>query len=169
MRQLKNHTEEEILDVINVVINRICAAYVIPGYELEDIKQQGILICLEALERYDEIRPLENFLSHNLSNRLKNFVRDNFFLKDDPEGKKKLYKPLPIEECNDQYYEDKKCLDTSRLLDIIDSNLPIKYRQNYLKLLNDVYIPKQDKQELISVLRSICEENGFTGDVFYDS
>ena len=44
---------------------------------------------MEALNRYDEARPLENFLSVNLSNRLKNFVRDNHFVGDEKRRKAK--------------------------------------------------------------------------------
>lgn len=169
MKKLKNHTEDDILLTIELVVNRICPAYVIPGHELDDIKQQGRCICIEALERYDEKRPLENFLSHNLANRLKNFIRDNYFLKNDPEGKKKLLKPLPIEEGYNQYYKNQENLDTSKLLEVIDSNLPLKYRKNYLKLINDVYISKDERIELLSILRDICESNGLTYEVFYDS
>ena len=41
------------------------------------------MICMDALNRYDQKRPLENFLSVNLSNRLKNFIRDNHYIGQD--------------------------------------------------------------------------------------
>ena len=72
-------TEEQVVDQINVVVNRMAHKYTFHGYTVDDIKQEAFIICMEALNRYDGIRPLENFLSVNLSNRLKNFIRDNHF------------------------------------------------------------------------------------------
>ena len=72
-------TDEQVLETMDLVINRIAPRYTFYGYAVNDIKQESYIICIEALERYDEKRPLENFLSVNLSNRLKNFIRDNYF------------------------------------------------------------------------------------------
>ena len=76
-------TEQEVVDQIEKVCNRIAPRYTFYGYALDDIKQEAFIICMEALNRYDNSRPLENFLSVNLSNRLKNFVRDNHFIHTD--------------------------------------------------------------------------------------
>ena len=169
MRITKNKTERETLETIDIVINRVSPRYIFPGYELDDIKQQAFIICLEALERYDENRPLENFLSHNLSNRLKNFVRDNYYLKKDPEAKKNLLKPLPIEEGFNVSYEQSSYTDFSKLLYIIDTKLPVSLRENYLKFTSGAYLPRLEKTELLKVLREICEENGITEGEFYES
>ena len=88
-KQRKKHTDEESLEIIDIVVNRIAPKYTFNGYDIDDIKQESFIICLEALKRYDNKRPLENFLSVNLSNRLKNFVRDNFGHSKD--GKKRNY------------------------------------------------------------------------------
>ena len=42
---------------------------------MDDIKQEAFMIAVEALEKYDESRPLENFLYISISNRLKNLLR----------------------------------------------------------------------------------------------
>lgn len=171
MKIPSNKTEKETLDIIEIVINRVSPRYIFPGYEIEDIKQQAFIICLEALERYDENRPLENFLSHNLSNRLKNFVRDNFYLKKDSESKKNILKPLPIEEGLNISYEQHSSMvmDLSKLINIIDSKLPIHLREDYLKFTSGAYLPKLQRDELLNVLRNICEENGITEEEFYGS
>ena len=74
-----NMTKDQVVDQINVVVNRIAPKYTFYGYQADDLKQEAFIICMEALPRYDAKRPLENFLSVHLSNRLKNFVRDNHF------------------------------------------------------------------------------------------
>ena len=80
MKIPSNMTEEEVISVIQRVCERSAPRYTFYGYEVKDIIQEANIICIEALERYDEKRPLENFLASNLSNRLKNFVRDNHFV-----------------------------------------------------------------------------------------
>jgi DNA-directed RNA polymerase specialized sigma24 family protein len=71
-------TEQQVIDQIKIVVNRIAPKYTFNTYDVDDIKQEAFIICMDALERYDNKRPLENFLSVHLSNRLKNFVRDNY-------------------------------------------------------------------------------------------
>ena len=77
MRIPSGMTEEQVINTITTVCDRISPKYTFYGYTVDDIKQESFIICIEALNRYEEGRPLENFLSVNLSNRLKTFMRDN--------------------------------------------------------------------------------------------
>lgn len=157
-------TEQSVLDTINLVIKRIAPKYTFPGYDLEDIKQESFIICLSALERYTEGHPLENFLSVNLSNRLKNLIRDNHYLSTDPDSKKKILSPgqLSSEDHTRFYFESiDESIDFNELSSIIDKYLPIKYRATYLKLINNTQIPKKDKEEIIQVIRDIVADNGY--------
>ena len=70
-----NMTEQEVVDTITLVVDRISPRYTFHGYQLDDIKQEAFILCMDALPRMT-ISCLENFLSVHLSNRLKNFVRD---------------------------------------------------------------------------------------------
>lgn len=162
MKIPKNMTEQQVIDQINIVVNRISARYTFHGYEVEDIKQEAFMICMDALERYDQNRPLENFLSVHLSNRLKNFVRDNFYVKGEEE-KKKVLKPssltseeiIPTEENTYDNYIDAKALQQ-----IVDLKLPSEYRADYLKIINDVYVPKKRREEIISLIKELLDEEG---------
>jgi len=78
MRKLKNLTEDEILEIIERVINRISFKFVFAYHSIEDLKQQARMLAIEGLQRYDESRPLENFLSVHVKNRLCNFKRKYF-------------------------------------------------------------------------------------------
>ena len=91
-------TEEQVMDTIMLVVNRTAAKYTFYGYTVDDIKQEAFIICMDALDRYQEGRPLENFLAVHLSNRLKNFVRDNHFNKNEEEKAKVL---MPGQLSND--------------------------------------------------------------------
>ena len=163
MKIPKGMTESEVIAKINIVINRIAPKYTFSGYEVDDIKQEAFMICMDALTRYDINRPLENFLSVHLSNRLKNFVRDNYFISSDQDKKKIL---APKQLCNDDNITDREVdqdikIDNKEIRSIIDKFLPFNYRSDYLKFINDVSISKKRKTQLFTVIKDILEENGY--------
>ena len=160
-----NMTEQEVMDTIMLVVNRTAPKYTFYGYTVDDIKQESFIICMDALDRYQEGRPLENFLAVHLSNRLKNFVRDNHFTKREEEKAKVL---MPGQLANDNTiispqslqakHQDK--IDTKEMQKIVDSKLPSEYRSDYLKIVNDVYVPKKRREEVLDCIYKILEEHG---------
>lgn len=161
MKIPKNLSEQEVVDKITLVINRIAPKYTFHGYDIDDIKQEAFIICYEALERYDQKRPLENFLSVNLSNRLKNFIRDNNFTKSS-EDKRKVLSPKQLvfenlvcdEKANRHEYLDE-------ITDIIDTELPPHMRADYLKIMNNIYIPKKRRLDVLDYIRQLLEDKGY--------
>ena len=158
-----NLTKEQVVDTIQVVVGRIAPKYTFYGYLVDDLKQEAFIICMEALPRYDEARPLENFLSVHLSNRLKNFVRDNHFTKDEEQIAKvvmpgQLTNEEYLLDTHEEYVEDLDCKQMSKVLDI---KLPAEYRADYLKIINDVYVPKKRKEEVLFIIQYILEEQGY--------
>lgn len=157
MKIPKNMTKQQVIDQINIVVNRLSAKYTFHGYEVDDIKQEAFIMCMDALERYDENRPLENFLSVHLSNRLKNFIRDNYYTKDEHD-KKKILKPQSLSTEDVAilvYHDDHSSLDAKNLKHIIDARLPAEYRADYLKMINDVYVAKKRRMEIIEIVKDI--------------
>lgn len=158
MKIPKNMTKDQVMKQIEIVVNRIAPRYTFSTYDIDDIKQEAFIICMDALTRYDEKRPLENFLSVHLSNRLKNFVRDNYYTKDEEE-KKRVLKPSYLSPNDNIDYEvnNDDNFDAKRLKVIVDKHLPSNYRADYLKMVNDVYIPKKRKEELLQVIKELME------------
>lgn len=163
MNTPKGMTEEQVIEQITIVVNRIAPKYTFKGYDVDDIKQEAFMICMDALHRYDCKRPLENFLSVNLSNRLKNFVRDNYFVKND-EDKKRVLAPKQLSS-EDHVMQDivdhDSLIDIKEIKIIIDRFLPSDLRSDYLKMISDVYIPKKRKVYIVNVIKSIIKENGY--------
>jgi RNA polymerase sigma factor (sigma-70 family) len=163
MKIPKNMTKQQVIDQIQIVVDRISSKYTFHGYEVDDIKQEAFIICMDALERYDQKRPLENFLAVHLSNRLKNFIRDNFYTKDE-EDKKKVMRPkslsnedfIPVTPPNTD-----NTIDAKAIQQIIDSQLPSEYRADYLKIINDVYVPKKRRQEVVDLIKELVERAGY--------
>ena len=159
-------TEQEVVDQIEKVCNRIAPRYTFYGYALDDIKQEAFIICMEALNRYDNSRPLENFLSVNLSNRLKNFVRDNHYIQSDDLDRVRVLKPAQLDhenavvdnKDNNISYDS---IEYKNMADIIDVKIPASLRLDYLRMINDVYITKQRREELVEIIQEILQENGY--------
>lgn len=160
MKAPANMTSDQVMNTINTIINRICPKYTFYGYDLDDIKQEAFIICYEALDRYDEKRPLENFLSVNLSNRLKNFVRDHNFTKSS-EVKKKVLSPKHLTVEDLVFDESAQCKDYSEMTNIIDEFLPNSMRSDYLKIINNVYVNKKRREEVLLEIKQILEDNGY--------
>jgi DNA-directed RNA polymerase specialized sigma24 family protein len=158
-----NMTYQQVVDQINIVVNRISSRYVFYGYEVDDIKQEAFIICMDALERYDDGRPLENFLSVHLSNRLKNFIRDNYYTKNE-EDKKKILKPNSLSNENYIPYKEYDCdnkIDANELRQLVDKKLPPHFRADYLKIINEVYVPKKRREEILELIKEIVEREGY--------
>lgn len=162
-----NMTEQQVVDTIMLVSNRMAPKYVFYGYTEDDLKQESFIICIEALNRYDGIRPLENFLSVNLSNRLKTFMRDKHFTGKSSEERKKVIQPAQLDyEDSIVDYQEKfsTSLDDLNMQDmtsIVDMYMPASLRMDYLRVLNDVYVSKQRREEINYTIRHILEEYGY--------
>jgi DNA-directed RNA polymerase specialized sigma24 family protein len=159
-------TEQEVVDQIEKVCNRIAPRYTFYGYALDDIKQEAFIICMEALNRYDNSRPLENFLSVNLSNRLKNFVRDNHFIHTEDLDRVRVLKPAQLDHENavvdaKDHNITYDSIEFKNMADIVDVKIPASLRLDYLRMINDVYITKQRREELVEIIQEILQEHGY--------
>lgn len=155
MKIPSNMTEQEVIDQINKVIDRISPKYTFYGYDVNDIKQESFIICIDALDRYDEKRPLENFLSVHLSNRLKNFVRDNYSFSNNQE-KRRVSSPIQLSyEENVENNESGHTVEFKDLDQLISDRLPAQYRSDYLKFINNVSMTKIKKEKIIALIKDI--------------
>ena len=159
------YCESGVLYQIDVVVNRIAPRYTFYGYTVSDIKQEAFIICMDALERYEPGRPLENFLSVNLSNRLKNFVRDNHIYGDDNQDRVRIMQPGQLENDNlivdGRDEADTESLDYFDMARLIDKKLPASMRADYLKMQNEVYISKNRRDEITAEIKEILRDNKY--------
>lgn len=77
-------SEEELLQVLDKITKKLIHKFRFGYHSAEDMKQQASIFALEALDRYDGKRPLENFLWTHVRNRLFNFKRNNYQRPDSP-------------------------------------------------------------------------------------
>jgi len=181
----KGYTEEEVLTIIDKVLNSIASKYSFDIYDAEDIKQEGFIIVLENLKDYEGLGPLEHFIRVVLSARLidlqkLNYIRINracskckVFNEDCERCKKRKYKqevkknllnPIDIYQLKEEkntYYNEcfLNSLEVIEITDKINTLLPVKYREDYLKLKEGISISKKRREEIEKIITEIIEEN----------
>lgn len=158
-------TEEKFLGAFQNVIGKIAHLYTFTTVDAEDISQEAFLIAHSGLKDYDGSRSLENFLYIHLSNRLKNFKRDNYYryevgaAQKIQETKKSILEPIDINELfyiatGDTISSE---AEVTELLEIIDENLPANMRSDYLKMKNKGKITKARKNKVIRKIQEIID------------
>jgi len=158
-------SEEKFLAAYHFVIDKIAHKYVFTSFECDDIRQEAFLIAYDGLKSYDKGRSLENFLYIHLSNRLKNFKRDNYYRYEVGDAqkmqdtKKSILEPIDIHElfhiATGSDIEDEAHL--TEIHDIIDEKLPANMRSDYLKLKNKGKLTKSRKIKIIKKLQEIID------------
>ena len=164
---------EEALETIMRVACRLAPKYVFATYEVEDIQQEAFLIGVAGLEKYDQKRPLENFMYTHINNRLKTFKRDNYYRLDYgsaaqkiQDRKKSLLEPIDIDALYNICTPDNigSQAQLNELLKLIDEKLPPSLRRDYLKLRQNAPLPKGRKAIIVSAVEKIIDgENNEEG------
>jgi DNA-directed RNA polymerase specialized sigma24 family protein len=178
MKIPKGMTESEVLEIINKICDRYAYKFKFGYFEPEDIRQEAFIIAVDALDRYEEGRPLENFLAVHVKNRLNNFKRDKYYRqnkkdKDDRQkqlnnSKKFLMEPLDISNIRDESEKSMRISDSfiedtdnQELLDIIDEELDVSLLADYLRVRHGAYVPKPRRRQIIEEICHILKEHGY--------
>lgn len=77
-------SEAEFLRVLDNISRRLGHKFRFGYHDFDDMKQQACIFAMEGLEKYDNSRPLENFLWTHVRNRLFNYKRNNYQRPDKP-------------------------------------------------------------------------------------
>jgi len=178
---------EKQIKTIQKVCRAIAEKYTFGFFDREDIEQEGFIIGMKVLPLYNKDKSsLETFLYIHISNKLKTFKRDNYLRKDfvckycgrkDPNceycqrrewkygAKKNLMEPVDID--NVQLVDNKNvCVEydflsdiiNQEIIDLINNNLDVNLRTDFLKILHGVYLPKHKRDIIENKIREILDE-----------
>lgn len=158
-----NLDKQEVTDTISRVAKKLAPKFVFASYEIDDIEQEAFLMGVEALHRYDSSKPLENFMYAHISNRLKNFKRDNYYRFDYgnaqkiQDRKKSILEPMDIAALYSVSTDDETVGNAhiTEMIELIDRKLPSEFRGDYLRLQNNAPLPKGRKAMIIDVIEQI--------------
>lgn len=156
--------------IIDSISRYMSEKYAFAYYTPEDIYQECFILALEAMPRYDGKRPLENFLRVHLRNRLLDLRRDKFYRYESTTKdfrKKLVVQPMDI---NDIREEDEsnlvvnpqilRQLSKQEIMGILDRELEVEYRLDYLRILQGVKIDSIKKNKLVNRILEILVEYG---------
>ena len=170
-------TEKEVTETITKIANRYAYKFQFGFYTPDDIRQEAFIIAMDALDRYDESRPLENFLAVHVKNRLNNFKRDKYYRqqKEDQANKnehnntkKFLMEPIDINSARDEHEDNMRLEDDfvhgvedQELFDLVNTHLDVSLRGDYLRILDGVYVPKPRREQIYDEISRILKENKY--------
>ena len=177
MKIPKGRTKSEVLEIINKICDRYAYKFKFGYFEPEDIRQEAFMIAMDALEKYDESRPLENFLAVAVKNRLNNFKRDKYYRQNQVSGddkqeqlnnsKKFLMDTLDINNIRDEKEKSMRLendfidiIANQELLEIIDEYLDVSLRSDYLRIRDGTYVPKPRRRQVIEEITQILKDHG---------
>jgi DNA-directed RNA polymerase specialized sigma24 family protein len=170
MKIPKGINEGEAVEVIMKIAKRLAPKYVFASYDVEDIQQEAFLIGIAGLEKYDQKRPLENFMYTHINNRLKTFKRDNYYRLDYgtaaqkiQDRKKNLLEPVDIDAIYSVYTNEQSTSNAQihETLELIDKKLPAHLRRDYLKLQSNSPLPKGRKAIVIETIERIINGDDY--------
>ena len=192
-------TEEQVIQTIDNIANRLASKFKFGYHEIEDMKQQARLFAWEGLKNYDGIRPLENFLWTHVRNRLYNFKRNNFGRPDKPCDSCPFFDHNFLnsrgygckaydnhEECDlyvgwvnrntakrnimnttklDLDIQDgntvENIIDREHVFNLVDTDLPVQHREDWIRLINGLKLPKARKEVVVEIVLNILKEHNF--------
>lgn len=177
---------QENLEILMRIAKKIAPKYRFPSYDIEDIEQEAIIIGLKAMPFHNATRgTLSTYLWVHLSNRLKTLKRDRYYRPlpskcENPSCvptaqcsiceqrinrntiKKNLAAPVDIDDIQvEPHYGDLSVperLEHEEVRLIIDEHLPMELRSDYLKMLDEVYVPKARRTVIEKEIVRILEE-----------
>jgi hypothetical protein len=76
--------ETDFIKAVENISKRLGYKFKFGYHDFDDMKQQAYIFALEGLKKYDNKRPLENFLWTHIRNRLFNYKRNNYQRPDKP-------------------------------------------------------------------------------------
>ena len=190
-------TEEQVLQTIDNIANRLASKFKFGYHEIEDMKQQARLFAWEGLKNYDGVRPLENFLWTHVRNRLYNFKRNNFGRPDKPcdtcpffdrnffnakgygckaydnheecdlyigwtsrnTAKRNIMNTTKLDLDIQDQNSVESTMDREYVFNLVDSSLPVQYREDWIRLINNLKLPKARKEIIVKIVLDILKEN----------
>ena len=181
---------DKTIKTIQRVCNRLAEKYTFGFYDREDIEQEAFLIAMKDLPKYDKnISSLETFLFMHINNKLKTFKRDHYLRTDfisgycgraDPlcpycqrriwrhSAKQHLMEPVDIDNVKGENEKGMRTntdfiadIELNELLSLINKNLDISLREDYLKMIEGLSIPKNKKQVIEASIIEILENSGY--------
>ena len=184
MKIPEGYSEKKVLKLLDKICNSLAPIYKFGIYDIEDIKQEAMIIGLTALEDYDNQAKLDAYLYTYIKDKLKNFKRQKFSRfsfncnncsKFNPEckscikrentelSKRNLSNAIDIDSMDPTKESSIMVFDTynediSEVIQLINKELPIDMREDYLKIKDGSYVEKNRKLLIENTIKIILKD-----------
>lgn len=142
--------EQEFQEAILIVMERMRKKYRFGIYDGDDVAQEAYMIGLEVVKKYNPSHgPMLNYLSVSIHNRIKNFMRNTIIKEIDT---------CYISNLSEEFETIGNSKTTrEEFWQMIEDNLSMDYRKDYLKLRGGLPLAKVVKNKLINEIRRIID------------
>lgn len=189
MKLPRSLTEPQVLEVIEEIVTKLSQKLTFGFYDMEDIQQEGrIRAMTTGLETFDDTRftdkemakALERFLRIHVTTRMKNFMRDNMGRSEKPinpdrvenwervnKRRRNIMRPASIHEITHEFPLQTSAVEEihhTHLMDLINKNLPIELRTDFLRMCDGVRIPKPRQSKVREAIAEIIQLNEGLGE-----
>jgi DNA-directed RNA polymerase specialized sigma24 family protein len=163
-------TENEVVAIIQKISKKFGQKYAFAYYAPEDIEQECFIIACEGLNRYNGSKPLENFLSVHIRNRLFNLKRKKLKRSEKETNKFDRIKRLIVEPIDIYQIDDEKetnmrhrCenfnnMSYNEMMTKIDNELEVDLRLGFLRLLEGKSVSKFQREKIVDRVKEILSE-----------
>lgn len=173
------------MEVIERVARMAVKRFSFAPFDRDDLAQEARLEAIKALGKYDEERPLFNFLAVHVHNRICNYLRDHWRRQDSPcrdycgrgdpcgeggemceahrvweeiqRGRADLRSPCGLFDDDEELGREggEAGAEEAELWAMIDEGLPGPMREDYLKLRAGAPLGAKRKESLLEAIRGI--------------
>lgn len=150
---------ESGMATITSVIDRMAGSYTFGYYEVDDIKQEAFIHAMDAWEKWDRVRPFQNFLAKHLKHRLLDLIRNKYQRANSSnDAKRKLMDPGEF-IVSDATYEDDpledmiRDEDMERIRECVDQHT----LNDFYRMANGVTLPPSRKSTVINTIREVID------------
>lgn len=174
-------SEEKFISIVNDIVSKLSRKLLLVSHDMSDIRQQGWVLALEGVAKFDpNTQPdkpleqaLENFLRVHVINRLKSYRRDRLGSSEKPTSPKSLLSwerrmqarrnilyPVDVYSLKQEiYFHDATIEDTHYrdLTQLIQQKLPVALRNDFLRMCDGVRIPKSRQTKVRAAIASIID------------
>jgi len=156
--------QNKITDEEFEVIHSLCTKFSynsyfnFPGYTRDDIYQEGWIICITMMGKYNKDNKqkasLKTFLYRVLYCRLCNLRRAKYIR----HGTKTDYKAKVnnAEQLNIDMHYEADSFETLDMIDTIDTKIPHDLRHVWNKMKEGVYVSQKQKEKVMQIIEDVC-------------
>jgi len=150
---------EQEMEIIERIVTKISEYFSFPGFDKDDIKQEGRLIGASVFNKFDPRKGrLEDFLFMSIRNGLLNLKTKHYHnpkIKTEyGESRKAIvgFQGMPDELCYSHPFDD---IEIQEIVDLIDRYIHPHMKKDYTKLKDGAYIGTVRRNKIVTEIQRI--------------